>query len=156
MDKYEELFRSLCNKNGYKCFRHSNKIEDINEHWDFLLFKDANFYKIDIKGKKHIRRNGRSLKNSICVEWKNVNGDPGWIYGRADIIAFFINNEFLLYKRRDLLNSCLDITDFEKRVDSFSESKNCVYRREYRKDLISLVQLSEICEPIEIWKIEES
>ena len=60
----------------------SSHTEDIHQHIDYWLAMnaDGNRWGVDVKG--------NNLPDEIWVEFKNVRGNDGWLYGGASIIAF--------------------------------------------------------------------
>jgi len=149
----EDLFKQVSLNNGYKVIRHASSDEDMFEHWDWLCEKDSKLLKIEVKGKKHLWRNGPELLDSICVEWRNVRGNNGWIYGKSDLIAFHVDRLFLIFNREELLKSCEKLVNFNKEVKSFKDSYNCIYTRPNRDDRMSLIKLSDVCKPLEVLKV---
>ena len=64
--------------------KQSTKDQDINEHWDI-----ANTVTYDVKAMKKINRSDNHPNENIhWVEIKNVHGNNGWLYGKADYIVF--------------------------------------------------------------------
>lgn len=133
---------------GLEFVRHANKSEDMNEHWD-LLFKNQCFsinynseIKIDVKSQRKEKRGGKLLKDYFIIEWKNVSGNDGWIYGKADCITYEYDGYFYIFNREELLDISHRLINFDKRVGTFLESKNCIYQRKNRNDQMSLVSIS--------------
>ena len=78
------------------------------------------------------------------VELQNVRGNPGWIYGKANFIAFELNNSWLIVKRQKLI----ELID-KKVVDkTISKSKDfyTYYQRWGRNDIIVKVKTSDLRE----------
>ena len=74
---------------------------------------------------------GNNLPDEIWVEFKNVQGKPGWLYGGATIIAFDIPEEggFSIVDREELAFFC------EKHVSTSWSNKKDAYLKKYtRKD----------------------
>jgi hypothetical protein len=90
---YEELFYKKVIAKGFDYRKSTNK-EDWYMHIDCYV----NGYGVDIKGNRHLE--------TIWLEYTNVNGNSGWLRGKAFYIAMFIVelNSFSIYKRTDLLN----------------------------------------------------
>ena len=65
----------------------SNHTEDIHQHIDYWLAMnhDGRKWGVDVKG--------NNLPDEIWVEFKNVRGNDGWLYGGATIIAFDMPEE---------------------------------------------------------------
>jgi len=96
---YEELFSKKVIAKGFK-WRKSTNEEDWYKHIDCYV----NQYGVDIKGNRHLE--------TIWLEYTNVNGNNGWLRGKAFYIAMFIVelNCFSIYKRIDLLNYIIQNT----------------------------------------------
>ena len=65
---------------GFQVAKGSRK-DDVQLHIDYWLsYGEDGLWGVDVKG--------NNLPEEIWCEFKNVAGDPGWMYGKADIIAF--------------------------------------------------------------------
>ena len=96
----EKAFVQLFESKGHKVEK-STKEQDMFEHWDFLINDE---HKMEIKSRKRANRNDSELKDDwIYLEFLNVIGKPGWLYGKADFIAFQRPEGFLVVKRTDLV-----------------------------------------------------
>jgi hypothetical protein len=117
----------------------SDKESDMIEHWDVEIK-----LKTDVKSLKRIKRSDVEPNEFYhYVELKNVKGELGWLYGEADLFAFETNEYWVLVDKNDL-------QDFiaKKTVKSFvknpDESLHCLYRREGRKDVITMVKTLDL------------
>ena len=122
--------------------------EEQYQHIDFVIHskklkRDVN---IDVKGaKRRNRMDNSSNSRYIWVEFKNVRGDNGWLYGKADYIAFHNDDEnvFCVVDRKDLVSLCERVCD-----DSFvkypTEALYHKYTREGRKDVLSMLYFDDI------------
>ena len=117
----------------------SSHTEDIHEHIDYwLAMSDSGKrWGVDVKG--------NNLPDEIWVEFQNVRGNPGWLYGGATIIAFDMPEEggFSVVDRQELAFFC------EKHVrDEMVTDKRRAYLRRYsrkdRDDIISILKLHDI------------
>ena len=78
------------------------------------------------------------------MEFANVKGKRGWLYGKADYIIFEHQNGWIYVESDDLKGFA------ERRVkrDYFAETpqdaKYRIYQREGRQDEIALVELKEL------------
>ena len=80
----ERWFGEICIKKHIS-ITHSEEEEDMKEHWDWK----ANNSLVDVKGARKDARSDSSLNFDITwLEVTNVRGDPGWLKGKADFIAF--------------------------------------------------------------------
>lgn len=125
----ETQFVKICEQNKLIC-KKSEKQEDMFDHFDFRVFKrngekawidrpenatnkkTCNY--VEVKNKKNLEGTDR-----ILIELTNVNGDNGWLYGKANYIAYMnlSGNGFRMIPRYNLqkeLEKLLNIT----RVDS--------------------------------------
>lgn len=154
----EKLFVTTAAKYKVQVVRKATPSEDMNQHWDFLIrfVKNGNDFTVDVKAHKHKWRNGPLLDDYFWIEWKNVRGNPGWISGTADYIAFIYYNNIYFYERHNLEGTAREFVDFNKRVDKSSLALNCIYTRKDRKDevsLISIPRLNKLTKPVFIWAI---
>jgi len=116
----------------------SSHTEDIHEHIDYwLAIKDGGRWGVDVKG--------NNLPDEIWCEFKNVAGNPGWMYGGATIIAFDMPEEggFAIVNRDELAFFC------EKHVsDEFVKDKKYAYLKKYtrrdRLDVITILKLHDL------------
>lgn len=96
----EQSFVNCLRSHGHKIDK-SRANQDMFEHWDYLV--DGK-YRVEVKSRKKAKRSDDSPNDSIIyVEFANVRGDPGWLYGKADFIAFERKEGFLLVNRQKLI-----------------------------------------------------
>lgn len=93
----ENRFIQLLLKYGYTDPTKADWYEDTNEHWDIKVTnKYGKTVFIDVKGIK-------DEKNQLnWIEFRNVKGKKGWLFGKADYIAFERNDCFMLIDRKIL------------------------------------------------------
>jgi hypothetical protein len=117
----------------------SSHTEDIHEHIDYWLAMnpDGRKWGVDVKG--------NNLPDEIWVEFKNVRGNDGWLYGGATIIAFDMPEEggFSIVDREELAFFC------EKHVrdEKVTDKQNAYlkrYTRKDREDVISILKLHDL------------
>ena len=116
----------------------SSHTEDIHEHIDYwLALNGGKKWGVDVKG--------NNLPDEIWCEFKNVKGNPGWMYGGATIIAFDMPEEggFAIVDREDLVSYC------EKHVSAeIVEDKREAYKKRYtrkdREDVITILKLHDL------------
>jgi hypothetical protein len=92
--------------------------------------------------------------NLIWVEFTNVIGNKGWIYGDAKIIAIDIPElcGFAIVDRLDLLEYSLNNVQ-----DVFVQKRDDAYKKKYtrsgRKDVISYINLHDLrgLETFRVW-----
>lgn len=117
----------------------SSHTEDRHHHIDYWLAMSP-------EGKKHgVDVKGNNLPDEIWVEFKNVRGNQGWLYGGATIIAFDMPEEggFSIVDRQELALFC------EKHVsDEQVRNKKDAYLKRYtrkdREDVITRLNLRDI------------
>ena len=112
--------------------------EDIHQHIDYwLAYKGPTKWGVDVKG--------NNLPDEIWVEFKNVQGNEGWLYGGAKIIAFDMPEEggFSVVDREELAFFCDKYVSKEK-VQNKNEAYLKRYTRKDRKDEISIVKLHDL------------
>lgn len=115
----------------------ANQQEDAKEHWDFKI-GDA---RVDVKAAKRLSRTDASPNfQFIWVELKNVAGDPGWLYGKAEFIAFEFER-YWVFVRREALAEFVE-ENVVREPSEFPLYK--VKTRPGRKDEITLVRAEDI------------
>ena len=131
----------------------SSHTEDMHQHIDFWLAieEDGKKWGVDVKG--------NNLPDEIWCEFKNVRGNPGWMYGGARIIAFDMPEVggFAIVNRDELAFWC------EKNVlDESVTNKADAYRRKYtrkdRQDVITKLNIYDIKElqSFRVWEYDKT
>jgi hypothetical protein len=140
----ENLFIVLAVRLGWKVSA-SSRDENINAHWDYLIEKDEATFKVEVKSKKRIQRNeDKSQNDFIWVEIRNVRGETGWLFGQADLIAFEKEKTFLIVKKPDLLKTVNKKVDLVAKVKNPKDAIYKIYKREGRKDKLTLLPMNDI------------
>lgn len=124
---------------SYPLIRWATWQEDMNEHWDGEFLIGGEVKRVDIKSQKSIKRGDDPSQTHTWIELVNVNNKPGWIFGKADIIAFEYNNDWVLCDRMRLLHQTMKSLSLD-----FGKKEGQLYRRYQRKDVIVLVPLTVI------------
>jgi hypothetical protein len=110
-------------------------------HVDYI----SDFGKIDVKARKRVARKDANVQDDLVwLEFKNVQGKFGWLYGKADWIAFERDEDFVLVKRHDLALMAEKLCDVGDRVAVGKAALYKGYQRSGRKDLLSIVKMSDI------------
>lgn len=133
----EVRFIRAAEKLGFQVTKGSRK-DDMHLHIDYwLAHSGSSTWGVDVKG--------NNLPDEIWCEFKNVAGNPGWMYGGAKIIAFDMPEEggFSVVDREDLRDYC------ERTVeDVFVSNKSDAYKKKYtrkdRADVITKLNLLDI------------
>lgn len=113
----EALFYNSLKSLGYNIVK-TDLETDRHNHIDFIV----DDYSIQFKGNK--------TTDNLWLELVNANGNKGWLFGDAELIAFhFVNlKEFKLWKREDLLS-------FLKNNVRKRTSNNKEYLRVYQREM---------------------
>lgn len=157
----ERCFKGLAERRGYTVIKTSPSI-DMMKHVDFILTREEGEerFGVDIKARKKASRQDDSYDDEhVWVEFHNVRGDPGWLYGGADKIAFEQADRFIVVNRVTLKEYC-ETTVVPFFVDNSREAIYKCRQRPNRKDVISLIPVADIIHPysfteeVEIWKKE--
>ncbi len=152
-EKAEGLFILIAVKHGWKISA-STREQNIEEHWDYLIEKDDQQFKVEVKAEKRIqRKDDDSQAHFTWVELRNVRGKVGWLFGKADLIAFEKEKTFFFVKRLDLLALVNQKVNLVAKVKSAKDALYKIYTREGRKDKLTLLPTSDI-DPIKFmeWK----
>ena len=120
------------------------------EHVDFIItIQNSPDILVEVKGRKKNRRADEEFNDEILtIEFKNVAGKPGWLYGAADWIAFERKNEFVIVERDKLSQLCKTLVNLD--IQKNEPTLYCAYTRAGRKDCISNILFADI--PREMYK----
>lgn len=132
--KTEDLFSDL-----FLHTEEATKEQNIKEHWDVLVSA-----KIDVKGLKKSSRSGEVNENIHWIEIKNVAGNHGWLYSdEVEYFAFETIDYFIIVKKEDLQDLIKEKVE-KTFVKSSSDALYKLYRREGRKDVITLIKTIDL------------
>lgn len=135
----ESTFATLLNKRTDNV-RAANLREQFS-HVDYF----SDFGSIDVKARKRVARSDDNLQDELVwLEFKNVQGKLGWLYGEAEWIAFERTEDFVLVKRSSLANEGETLCALGDRVAVGSDALYKGYQRRGRKDLLSIVKMSDV------------
>ena len=142
----EDMFESWLIANG-KNYRKAS-LEEQFAHIDFVIWSEPQQKEItvDLKAPKKVSRgNSWTQDEFIWVEFKNVQGLNGWLYGKNDYLVFYKKDEDLFYcvKTSDLAKLC-EIICCKGRTEN---SKDALYKRYTRKgryDELSLIKFEDL------------
>jgi hypothetical protein len=141
----EHLFIILAIKLGWKVSA-SSKNENIDEHWDYLIEKGSDTFKAEVKSRKRVSRNDDGLQSDLT--WIEIHGvrpkDTGWLFGKADLIAFEKEKSFVLVKRLDLLALVNKKVNLVAKARTPKDALYKIYARAGRKDKLTLLPISDI------------
>lgn len=125
----------------------SSDEEDMYDHIDFWHVRNGDKFGVDLKGNK--------CADQIWIEFQNVNGDKGWIHGKARWIIFEIPEAggFACVPREDLLSWCRNNVSKEMVKDRRNAYKKLysrdawqAYDGKAQRDLITFVTINDLKE----------
>jgi hypothetical protein len=100
------------------------------------------WYGIEVKAMKRIsRKSPRPQSKWLWVEFKNINGGLGWLYGQATFLAAEVQDGFYLLNLKSLRSWCEVHVDREAKVTEPGKAQYKSYTRRNREDEMSLVEL---------------
>jgi len=155
-ERAENQFAGMARRAGWQVSP-SSQDENIDEHWDFRIENGAENFRVEVKSSKRIHRNDRAAQAEfIWVELRNVRGKVGWLFGKADLIAFENESAFAFVKRLDLLKIVNQKVNLVAKVKDPNDALYKIYTRSGRKDKLTLLAAGDI-EEIKFmeWKKEE-
>ena len=145
----EKRFRAIIESFGLSAKEASFK-ENVHDHIDFFVKgeteKLSDFgFSVDVKARKRKSRGSDEYDDEYAwVEFKNVQGKKGWLYGKADKIAFEIESGFLMVDRAELVKWCEEKVDFTRFARKAHTAIYKVYTRKGREDLISRIKIEDV------------
>ena len=148
--KGEDLFVQTIEKRKHIKVKKANWNEQVNEHWDYKLIGNNYEITVDVKAMKRTGRwQGKPQDEIIWIEFFNVAGNEGWLYGNADCFSFQCHDGFLCVGRRKLTELCEKLVGFSKDEITLenSNSKKGLYKlytRKGRKDIITMIKKKDI------------
>ena len=150
--KAEKTFEELALERGYLP-RKSTRAENIFKHVDYFLSGKSKAgkkveIKVDVKArKKSSRKDNKYNDEWTWIEFKNVQGKPGWVHGDADFIVFERENDFVFANRKELvewLSKSRKIRYDLPFVNLAKLAKYKIYQRRGRRDEITQVKMEDI------------
>lgn len=143
--KAESLFVKSALKHGWvvePAPPDSNK----NEHFDYMMSKDDRSLKVEVKSRKRMGRKDSNVQDEyVWIELHGVRKDDnGWLYGKADLIAFELKNSFRIVRRVDLLSLVKKLVDFNTRVENSTEALYKIYSRSGRSDSLTMIKANDL------------
>ena len=140
----EQLFDQIAASKHLEV-KNAKRRDNIQKHIDKYITDDVGTWSVDIKARKKTRRSDNNAQDDwIWIEFQNVRGNTGWLYGEADCIAFETQDNFVIVKKDSLIEYVENAVDMGKSVKYSGEAKYKTYRRAGRSDLLTMVELSEI------------
>jgi Holliday junction resolvase len=113
-----------------------SQAQDIHDHVDFIVTTKDKTFTVDVK-----RSEG---SETIWIEIKNVQGKLGWLYGKADCIAFdsTILFKILMVDREELKEYIHKNTT--KEFKPKEHALHHLYQRAGRRDVLTLIPLADL------------
>jgi hypothetical protein len=132
--------------------RHEQRVDHIDfwmspKRWRPDFSKRENMadkprWSVEVKAMKRISRASPKPQSKwLWIEFKNITGGPGWIYGSAKFIATEVEDGFYLLPRQLLLNWATSVVDREDKVTNPNQAQYKSYTRHNRDDEMTLVEL---------------
>ena len=140
----EQLFDQIAESKSLE-IKNAKRRENMQKHIDKYVTENGETWSVDIKARKKTSRgNSQAQDDWIWIEFQNVRGNAGWLYGEADRIAFETQDNFIIVDRSSLIDYVENVVDMGKSVKYSSQAQYKTYRRAGRNDLLTMVELSEI------------
>lgn len=145
-ERAEEAFAQIARKRGWRVTVASDHA-NIHHHWDLLIEKGTERYRVDVKGMKRVTRYDLSVQDKwLWIELHGVREhDRGWLYdGEAELIAFEKETAFSILMRSDLIKLVEQLVDMNTTVRSAKEARYKVYSRPGRPDKITMIEMEKL------------
>ena len=144
--KAEDLFEKWLIKNERE-YRKAT-LEEQYQHIDFIVkHPETNEdITIDVKAPKKRNRNDDSTSGDIIwVEFVNVNGNKGWLYGNNKYTVFYVKDGhgFLSVETKELADLCEKLC-VKGTTTKSSDALYKKYTRKGRQDVISMIEISDL------------
>ena len=142
----EQIFDQIAESKNLEV-KNARRRENIHKHIDKYVTQESKTWSVDIKARKKTSRSDSDAQDEwIWIEFQNVRGNLGWLYGEADNIAFETQDSFVIVDRKSLIDYVENAVDMAKPVRKSYPAKYNTYQRAGRNDLLTMVELSKIIE----------
>jgi hypothetical protein len=113
-----------------------SRAQDIHDHVDYIVTTKTETFSVDVKTAQD--------QELIWIEIKNVNGALGWLYGKADRIAFYTSvlMKIIMVDREELKEYVHKNTIKELRPKG--EALHHLYQRAGRRDILTQIPLAAL------------
>lgn len=140
----EKAFVKYCQDHNFR-LRPATKYENTVLHYDYVveLQRQQVYLRVEVKSIKSRRRGLPPDPRVIFVELRDIHGNPGWLYGASDMVAFQQPDNFIFIKRQDLLRVVEQIRP-QCRVALQSGIHHTLYSRANRHDLLLVLDTDDI------------
>jgi len=141
----ESLFAKSALKHGW-LIEPASEDSNKNEHFDYIMSKDGRSLNVEVKSRKRMGRKDSAVQDEhVWIELHGVRKDDnGWLYGKADLIAFELKNSFRIVRRADLLSLVKNLVDFNTRVEKPTEALYKLYSRSGRSDSLTIIRAEDL------------
>lgn len=146
----EDLFVQTIEKRKHIKVKSSSWKENVHDHIDYTLIGNGFEITVDVKAMKRTGRwQGDPQDEIIWIEFANVSGKDGWLYGKADCFAFQCQDGFLCVGREKLAEACEKLVGFERKDITLENSKSkkglyTLYTRSGRKDILTTITKADL------------
>jgi hypothetical protein len=140
----EVTFQQLAESRGWTVTP-ATKHQNMIEHFDYVLTTAGGArMTVEVKAQKKIRRSDKSFSDAfVWIEFFGITGHKGWLFGKADYIAFERKDEYWLIPRSRLVKRVTMLVSYQL-VHSPVYALYKLYRRSGRQDAVTLVKSSDI------------
>jgi len=151
----EQMFDKAVKAQG-KSVRKASRYEERVQHIDRWIgdkrwrpnknqtMRDKPQISVEIKAMKRISRSSDEPQSEwLWVEFKNVSGGSGWLYGDATLLATEVEEGFYLLYLKSLRSWAEFKVDRNDKVSNPNQAKYKSYSRRNRDDEMSLINLQE-------------
>lgn len=135
----ESVFVNLMNKK----FRviPSSRMDNMTKHIDYYVYdNNQKYFTVDVKARKRYAKDDKE----VWVEFKNEVGKAGWLYGKATVIAFEREKDFVIVSREKLKDLCEEMVDLSQKTKNKFDCLYKSYTKDNRNDVISKILFEDI------------
>ncbi len=129
--------------------KYENRVKHIDRWIVPLKWVDKSGWRkhsvaVEVKGMKRISRGSPNAQSKwLWIEFKNVAGGPGWLYGDAMLLATEVEDGFYLLYLKSLREWAEWKVDRDAKVQYPNQAKYKSYSRKDRDDEMSLIRLED-------------
>lgn len=143
--KAEDIFATIAARRGWEV-QSASASENIDDHFDYRIKNEKEIYRVEVKGKKRISRVDANPQEELV--WIELHGvrihDAGWLFGKADLIAFQMHASFRIVKRQDLVALVCKSIDYKSKVNSPRDALYKTYSRAGRSDILTMLRYEDL------------
>ena len=137
--KAEHVYARILEDSGFDVVKAT-----IQEQFKGIDFNISGDFSVDVKAMKRLQRSGDVQDKYVWLEIKNTSGGEGWLYKEADFVAFEREEDFIMIKKKYPQNLVEDLVDLETFVANAQDCLYKAYTRKDRKDLLTMIQMSDL------------